>query len=173
MTDKYSFALAGAEDEAAMADIFIGHIDAHREYISHGEMQMGVATGQAVGGDIVCRPADDARERWLTYIHDHITSNEAVVYKVVDNSTGEIVAFCVAEIEEDEGCRYGMVCDVLVRETCRGGGVGGRLLQMAIDWLHSHNINEIYLESGKNNAAAHAFFEKRGFIHVSEIFKLS
>ena len=30
-----------------------------------------------------------------------------------------------------------------------------------------------YLESGKNNHAAHRFFEKRGFTHISEIYKLA
>ena len=42
----------------------------------------------------------------------------------------------------------------------------------AIDWLRSRGVKDIYLESGKDNHAAHRFFEKRGFAHVSEIYKL-
>lgn len=42
----------------------------------------------------------------------------------------------------------------------------------AIDWLHSKGIRDIFLESGKDNHAAHCYFEKRGFVHVSEIYKL-
>ena len=67
---------------------------------------------------------------------------------------------------------FGMVCDVLVSPTCRGGGAGGALLKTAISWLRGRGIKDIYLESGKDNHAAHAFFEKRGFHHISEIFKL-
>lgn len=79
----------------------------------------------------------------------------------------------MADIEEDGDLPFGMVCDVLVREECRGKGVGDALLQSAIGWLRSRGIKDIYLESGKNNHAAHRFFEKRGFTHVSEIYKLA
>ena len=44
--------------------------------------------------------------------------------------------------------------------------------QVSIDWLRSCGVKDIYLESGKDNHAAHRFFEKRGFAHVSEIYKL-
>jgi N-acetylglutamate synthase-like GNAT family acetyltransferase len=69
------------------------------------------------------------------------------------------MGFCVAEIEGNEDCRFGMVGDVL--------------LQTAVSWLRSKGIREIYLESGKDNRNAHRFFEKRGFIHVSEMYKLT
>ena len=47
------------------------------------------------------------------------------------------MGFCVAEIEGNEDCRFGMVGDVL--------------LQTAVSWLRSKGIREIYLESGKDN----------------------
>ena len=65
-----------------------------------------------------------------------------------------------------------MVGDVLVNRQCRGQGLGDTLLQTAVSWLRSKGIREIYLESGKDNHNAHRFFEKRGFIHVSEMYKL-
>ena len=86
---------------------------------------------------------------------------------------GEIVGFTVADIEEDGDAPFGMVCDVLVKEGCRSQGTGAALLQTAIDWLRSRGVKDIYLESGKDNHAAHRFFEKRGFAHVSEIYKLA
>ncbi|MBR4735912.1 MAG: GNAT family N-acetyltransferase, partial [Bacteroidales bacterium] len=76
------------------------------------------------------------------------------------------------DIEEDGDVPFGMVCDILVKEEYRGHGAGEALLQTAISWLRSRGINDIYLESGKNNHSAHRFFEKRGFSHVSEIYKL-
>ena len=79
----------------------------------------------------------------------------------------------MADIEEDGDAPFGMVCDVLVKEGCRSQGTGAALLQTAIDWLRSRGVKDIYLESGKDNHAAHRFFEKRGFAHVSEIYKLA
>ena len=66
-----------------------------------------------------------------------------------------------------------MVGDILVNPQCRGGGLGNTLLQTAIDWFRAKGIQDIFLESGKDNHSAHRFFEKRGFVHVSEIYKLN
>lgn len=159
-------------DAPALADIFMGHISAHNEYISHGEMQMGVGQGVFIDGKLQARPAPDGREKWMKYIHAHIEEESvAQVWKAEDE--GRIVGFCVADIEEDGDVPYGMVCDVLVKEDYRGHGTGAALLQTAIDWLRAKGVKDIYLESGVNNGAAHKFFEKRGFVHISEIYKLS
>ena len=164
--------VAQAADAPALADLFMGHISAHTEYISHGEIQMGVGEGYLADGVLHTRPAPDGREKWMKYILPHIEDHSfAQVWKAVDDD-GSIVGFVVADIESDGDASFGMVCDVLVKEDYRGHGAGQALLQTAIDWLRSRGIQDIYLESGKDNHAAHRFFEKRGFAHVSEIYKL-
>lgn len=161
--------IAQKEDALALADLFLGHIAVHTEYISHGEIQMGVGV---MDDEHRAAVAPDAREKWMAYILQHIEQKSiAEVWKAVDE--GRIVGFVVADIEEDGDAPFGMVCDVLVREDYRGHGAGAALLQTAIDWLRSRGIKDIYLESGKDNHAAHRFFEKRGFNHISEIYKLS
>lgn len=163
--------VAQPADAQALADLFLSHIDAHREYISHGEIQMGVGVGSIVNGRLEACPAPDAREKWLNYIELHLENSDlAAVWKVVEGN--EIVGMAVADIEQDGDTPFGMVCDVLVKEDYRGHGAGGALLQTAIDWLKSKGVKDIYLESGKDNHSAHKFFEKRGFAHVSEIYKL-
>lgn len=165
--------LAQPADATALADIFMGHISAHTEYISHGEIQMGVGEGVIKDGVLVAQPAPDGREKWLKYIQLHIENPAlAQVWKVVAED-GAIAGFCVADIEEDGDAPFGMVCDVLVKEDYRGHGAGQALLDTAIAWLRSRGIKDIYLESGKNNHAAHKFFEQRGFTHISEIYKLA
>ena len=160
-------------DAPALADIFFGHITEHPEYISHGEIQMGVGESFIQDGCLVTKPSKDAREKWKKYIEIHIEDYSfAEVWKAVDTK-GNILGFCVADLEEDGDVPYGMVCDVLVKSDCRGGGVGNALLQTAIQWLRSRGAKDIYLESGKNNHSAHRFFEKRGFYHISEIYKLA
>lgn len=164
--------VAQLSDASALADIFMGHISAHTEYISHGEIQMGVGEGVMVNGALVARPAPDGREKWMKYIQLHIQEDSiAHVWKAVADD-GSIMGFAVADIEDDGDAPFGMVCDVLVKEAYRGHGAGEALLQTAINWLRSRGVKDIYLESGKNNHAAHRFFEKRGFTHVSEIYKL-
>ena len=164
--------IAQKADATALTNLFIGHISAHPEYISHGEIQMGVGVGAIVDGALVARTAPDAREKWMKYILMHIEdSSIAEVWKLVSDD-GALQGFCVADIESDGDAPFGMVCDVLVREEFRGHGAGEALLQTAIAWLRSRGIQDIYLESGKNNPAAHRFFEKRGFTHISEIYKL-
>ena len=159
------------EDAHALADLFIGHITRHSDYISHGEIQMGVGTGELRDGELVTEPAPDAREKWMKYINGHISDEAgAGVWKLTDGGT--ICGFCVADIEEDGDEPFGVVCDVLVREGFRGRGAGEKLLQTAVSWLRSKGIRDIYLESGKDNHPAHRFFEKRGFVHVSNIYKL-
>lgn len=159
-------------DAPALADIFMGHISAHTEYISHGEIQMGVGQGIIRNGVLEVRPAPDGREKWMKYILLHIQDDSfAQVWKAVADD-GSIAGFVVADIEDDGDAPFGMVCDVLVKPDYRQHGAGAALLQTAIDWLHGRGIQDIYLESGKDNHAAHLFFKRRGFVHVSEIYKL-
>ncbi len=153
-----------------LADIFWSHINKHREYISHGEMQMGVADMLIENGEPVGVPSADGRERWMKYINEKFDSPDAAVFKTCD---GDVISgFCVAEITDDGADPFGMVCDVLVKEEYRGSGLGGELLAAAIAWLKGRGIKSVYLESGLRNASAHAFFEKRGFVHISEIYRL-
>lgn len=164
--------IAGAKDAPVLADIFFGHLAAHPEYISHGEMQMGVGEGVIRDGVLIAQTAPDGREKWMSYILEHIEDDSyAEVWKAVSEE-GETVGFAVADIETDGDAPFGMVCDVLVKEDYRGHGTGDALLQTAIGWLRGRGVSGIYLESGKNNHAAHRFFEKRGFTHISEIYKL-
>ncbi len=163
--------IAEDSDKETLADIFMGHLTSNSEYISHGELQMGVGTAyKGPDGSLLMKPADNGWEMWMKYITEKMSSADAVVYKAIDGD--EIAGFCVADIEEDGAAPFGMVCDVLVRQRVRGGGVGGRLLEAAVAWLRLRGISDIYLESGKDNHAAHEFFMKRGFAKVSEIFKL-
>lgn len=162
---------AAVDDEQTLCEMFLKHITAHPEYISHGEIQMGVGEGEFEDGVLVARPSARARECWMRYIHGDMTADDAAVFKAV-STTGDIIGFTVAEIQEDGAEPFGMVCDVLVDESLRCGGVGTALLQSALGWFREMGIKDIYLESGLNNHSAHEYFMRRGFVKVSEIYKL-
>lgn len=162
---------ADLSDVTELAQIFLGHISQHAEYISHGEIQMGVGEGRFVDGTFVTNVAPNGEKMWIKYINEKLSSPEsAVVYKAVRD--GDIVGFCVTEITDDGADPFGMICDVLVKEECRIGGIGTELINRALEWLRQAGIKDVYLESGLHNHSAHEYFIRRGFKKVSEIYKL-
>ena len=84
---------ATAQDAPALADIFFSHLAAHPEYISHGEMQMGVGEGVIRDGVLVAQTAPDGRQKWMKYILYHIEEESvAEVWKAVDEGRIEELA---------------------------------------------------------------------------------
>ncbi|MDE7126480.1 MAG: hypothetical protein K2O58_01080, partial [Bacteroidales bacterium] len=74
--------VAQEADREVLADIFMGHITENSEYISHGELQMGVGVAEkGDNGNIVLSPSPDGRRMWLKYISGKMCSDDAVVYK--------------------------------------------------------------------------------------------
>ena len=90
---------ASAEDASALADLFIGHITAHPEYISHGEIQMGVGEGCVQDDRLITRPAPDAREKWIRSLLSQMNDDSVShVWKAVDDN-GTLMGFCAAYID--------------------------------------------------------------------------
>lgn len=160
---------ATVSDKEALADMFYAHLSENVEYISHGEMQMGIGHLVFNGKEYVPQLDADTRHLWLTYIEEHMTAEGMAVYKAED-STGALLGFCVMETDSDGGAPFGVLCDILVNAEARGQGVGSRLFSAAEDWFKSRNLKDVYLESGKNNHNAHNFFIRRGFMKVSEVY---
>lgn len=160
---------ATVSDKEALADLFYAHLSENVEYISHGEMQMGIGHLVFNGKEYVPQLDADTRHLWLTYIEEHMTAEGMAVYKAED-STGALLGFCVMETDSDGGAPFGVLCDILVNAVARGQGVGSRLFSAAEDWFKSRNLKDVYLESGKNNHNAHDFFIRRGFMKVSEVY---
>lgn len=161
--------LATVSDKEALADLFYAHLSENVEYISHGEMQMGIGHLVFNGKEYVPQLDADTRHLWLTYIEEHMTAEGMAVYKAED-SKGALLGFCVMETDSDGGAPFGVLCDILVNAEARGQGVGSRLFSAAEDWFKSRNLKDVYLESGKNNHNAHNFFIRRGFMKVSEVY---
>ncbi len=162
---------AESADAGTLCDMFMHQITNHPEYISHGEIQMGVGEGRFENGCFITQPSPQAVSQWMKYINGNLSSDRSAVFKAV-NPQGEIIGFCVAEIFEDGADPFGMICDIIVREELRSAGVGTALLNEAVGWLNFQNVNGIYLESGLANHPAHEYFIRRGFQKVSEIYKL-
>lgn len=162
---------AAIDDKDRLCDMFLNHITSHPEYISHGEIQMGVGKGRMENGEYLAEVTPMARHYWQQYIQGNILDEDSAVFKAVATE-GSIVGFCVCTIMRDGADPFGMLCDIMVDESFRGGGVGTELLTKGRSWFESMGVSEIYLESGLNNHSAHEYFMRRGFVKISEIYKL-
>lgn len=60
--------------------------------------------------------------------------------------------------------RRGWVEAVFVRRHARGRGLAGRLLDVLADDARIHGVEELWLEVGRNNAAARAAYARAGFV---------
>lgn len=149
-----------------LSDIFWDNILDNPIYISHGEIQMGVATDVGV-------PADNGKEKWKQYIVEKINNYSQLPATVlVYKKNGVINAFCILEISKDGAEPFGVICDMLVKKEMRGKGFGKQMLANAMEWFDKMGVKDIYLESGVDNHSAHDFFNNYGFSQVSHIFRL-
>lgn len=69
---------------------------------------------------------------------------------------GQIVAFSIA----DRASRS--IFALFVLPACEGRGLGGRLLDLALDWLWDNGAGTVWLTTGPGTRAA-AFYARRGW----------
>ena len=115
---------ATIQDKDALADLFYAHLSENVEYISHGEMQMGIGHLVFNGVEYVPQLDADSRHLWLTYIEEHMTTEGTAVFKAED-AAGKLLGFCVLETDSDGGAPFGVLCDILVNADARGRGSRG------------------------------------------------
>lgn len=151
------------EDREYLVEMFIAMLKNQQSYISHGEIQMGLS----YDGETL---APDAKEKWLQYLERLTGRDKSYIYVLEDK--GKIVGFTIFGIEDDYDKAYGVLYDILVIDEYRGTGASSKLYQSTIDKLKSEGVKDCYLESGVGNHSAHSFFEKKGFKHVSNIYRL-
>lgn len=151
------------EDRLLLGEFFTSIIEKHKQYISHGELQMGIATEPGV-------LAEDYKQKWLVYLDRQTENplNRLLVYE----EEGILKGFVIFGISKDGAEPYGIVFDLAVAPELRGKSVGKLLLEEALTGLREQGIHNCYLESGVNNHSAHHFFEKQGFEQVSAIFRM-
>lgn len=151
------------DDKAMLCEFFANILEEHKDYISHGELQMGIAVDSGV-------LAPDFREKWAEYLDRQVAIAENRILLNEDN--GVLNGFIIFGITDDGDAPFGMIFDLGVAPECRGKHIGQSLVEKAMEYFKQSNIKDCYLESGVNNHSAHHFFERHGFAHVSNIYRL-
>jgi ribosomal protein S18 acetylase RimI-like enzyme len=148
------------KDDAAPAAAFAGRIiGAAPEYISHGEIQTGLS--------------DDGKS-WVPdlaalYAKDFADPGDRDML-VARDEDGEVRAILIIAWEENPRRRFAVIEDMAVDPALRSHGIGRQMLQLAEARIHERGVEWVFLESGRENAGAHGFFEREGFEKLSSVF---
>jgi GNAT superfamily N-acetyltransferase len=145
---------------ARVAHFFAAEIGRQDSYISHGEIQGGLS-----------RDGRTWAPNLQTLFTEDLASLEGDQYvAVIIDAAGEILAAAILEIEESPRLRFGVLADVAVSATARSQGLGAVMLRFVEDEARRQGCRWMFLESGKSNTRAHAFFEGHGYGEISHVF---
>jgi GNAT superfamily N-acetyltransferase len=62
--------------------------------------------------------------------------------------------------------RVAEVAGLVVDASCRGTGVGKRLMEVVENWAHTKGLNTVVLRSNVIREPAHKFYEKLGYTRI-------
>lgn len=148
---------ATAREAAAFAGRIIG---LHAPYISHGEIQTGLSDdGQTWVPDLAARYEADFLD--LGEERDLLTARLA---------DGTLAGIAIVAWEETPRRTFAVLEDMAVDPAQRSSGIGAALLTAVDARVKARGVEWLFLESGKDNGRAHAFFERHGFRELSHVF---
>ena len=96
------------------------------------------------------------------YFEDLI-NNQYVIVAILND---EIVGYLAGSINEKgsyEEIQYGEINNMLVKDECRGYGIGKMLINNFKDYCRENNIYNVKVEASAKNVNAINFYKKNGF----------
>ncbi|MBN2026972.1 MAG: GNAT family N-acetyltransferase [Actinobacteria bacterium] len=87
-------------------------------------------------------------------------------------SEGKLVGFCSLSVRKSlwgQGF-LGYVDELVVDESRRGEGIGGMLLERALELAKKDGCRRVELDSAFHRADAHRFYENHGFEGICQLF---
>jgi GNAT superfamily N-acetyltransferase len=133
----------GFADPARDADALIPLVDAYREF--YGRTPDRAATTAFV------------RERFAT---------GDTQFFVARDRAGTVIGFAhlLFSLETVSLARIGILEDIFVAESARGGGVGGALLDAAERYAREHHLTRLTLATAHQNRAAQRLYLAHGYV---------
>lgn len=131
-----------------------------------GTMQMTIRSMQAADVPFAasCTTAEGWDSETATEFKTHVAFRPAG--GLIAEIDQEPVGICVATAYESAG----FIGELIVTPRWRGRGIGRRLLEQAIEFLHKHSVGSIYLDGVP---AAVPLYEKLGFRKVCPSLRFS
>jgi N-acetylglutamate synthase-like GNAT family acetyltransferase len=135
-------------------------------YLSHSCRQMGIKSGEPL--------SDVARAHLLNHISKHINARNRTGFLLTSGTN--MLGFVLIERHVSRDAEpYGELSDLVVlpldtKKKKQAFSIGQMLLIRAMGQFRSWNIDQVYLESGLHNDAAHRFFKKQGWSEISKTF---
>lgn len=96
------------------------------------------------------------------YFEDLINNHYVIVAILND----EIVGYLAGTINEKgsyEEVQYGEINNMLIKDECRGYGIGKKLINNFKDYCRENNIYNVKVEASAKNENAINFYKKNGF----------
>jgi len=150
-----------AGDLEKAAHFFSRTITGDDAYISHGEIQ------QALSLDGVTW-ARDLEARFLKDMREFDADQHLLLCR--DAAEAIIAAAIVSWDTSEPDAPFGTLEDLAVAPAHRSTGLGARMTALVEAEARERKMKWLFLESGKNNVRAHAFFERHGFKEISHVF---
>ena len=152
---------ASKREWADAARFFARVIGADPAYISHGEIQGALSLDGKTW-------APDLERRFLEELGDFEDTRGIAIMR--DASGAILAAANVTWSFEVAEAPFATLQDMAVEPALRSSGIGAKLLAFVEDEARRRGAKWLFLESGKDNHRAHAFFERHGFGEVSHVF---
>lgn len=92
----------------------------------------------------------------------HLLADGGNCFLVAEDNCGVVVGFAITRTASDEA----ELLNIAVHPTSRKCGIGGRLLDVAIERSRSAGALEMWLEVRASNAGARTLYDARGFAAV-------
>ena len=154
---------ASPAERADAARFFARTVGLDTAYISHGEMQMGLSLdGKTWAPDLEVRFLEDVAKK---------DDNRNIA--VARNNRGIIVAAAIVYWEQTDRASFGVLEDLAVEPPLRSAGLGARMSDFIDAEAKKRGCRWLFLESGKDNTGAHAFFARQGYDEISRVLAKS
>jgi len=115
--------------------------------------------------------ADSELERLLRTLH---RDPEAIV--LVYDDEGDLPGMCIARIDHSPPIMVEVeraeITDLGVRESERRRGIGGVLVDAALDWIRISGVERVEIQVATGNQEGQRFWRARGFGQLMDVLQL-
>jgi len=110
-------------------------------------------------------PVASSPEGYAWFLGSQLNQNDAAVFVAEDG--GSVIGYVYAGLEPQSWKELrepaGFIHDVAVDESNRKSGVATRLMETALEWLHSRGAPRVILWTAEQNHSAARLFSHLGF----------